>query len=1782
MKTLPFFSSPAVAAALLLLGGAAFADDVTVPLPSVQWNPIESGTSVPNTGTRDGFASLTGDTLLLRKATTTDFNTCAPGEFITADGTGPFGVGRALDFSAYTTTAGYPTVNADPALASPLAGITSGLNVGGATGFTFTLWYKLDTTFPGNTVYTSVLRNNSTDASTGAFDILFTNTGALRFNLAGTTANSAGSAAYIQAGVNTTLTQPGAWVFVAGTWDGTNGFTTLYYGTEALAVAKLRDGTVNTKGALRTSALVNVAYHNISTSGNNGRTLDGWMADIRLYSQVLTLEQLEKIRAGSSSSTVTTYLPTVKSWTDSALANDYTDAKVDAATASPAAGGTANDRLFHIAAAAARLWLLGGKTETAYADKAFYILNALNNQRQLGAWRISFQAKFSFAEACSILIQNGYGNPAFDDTFKAALKTMARDNLGPAEIADNNTGAFPAAGTVQALALWSDLDAGGAWTDYVKAQWASWTARHDTAENSLNYNKAFLTYSILMAKRAAGISGLDSAAMLADLDHAGTKAMVTRWRDQVAGDGAMPAYGDDGNGSPMPALDNWPLNFEWAAKRWNDPSFRWAANAVWRLTRNSTTREPMILLLLTYADEWGDLAVEPVQPATGSLLQTRNTVLAADEFDKIVLAPSRDSGAPFTVAEIHAHGWHSHTEQIGSISLYEHGNTVYLYGLGYNNRSSDHASMVLINPAGMPFPWRGYPENGVWYEAAIPTDRFPIITDASHPLYNGGGRRLIDTPLWRVEQHNPTESGHAWLSNYRLVAADGTETLLNPLTSASGWAGYLNATPADGPSGAPNTALRFDAGPQISQNSSTFITLPSSQRLNLSVLPAEHPFVKFWWKVDVPATSGLNPDDSIMAHRQDYYDGGEHMNGAIAWLQPFAPTTTAAKVETAAKGRYGAFTVDDYFTLGTKLTRRIVQLDDGTLVVHDTLLPDRDADGRNAGPVWQLDAGSQPVQVVPGVFDATGFFNTRSLARGTARLLVVMERAPGREFGSVRPPAPLWMNTNPYATYARSTLREGVPASFVTVLLPNDGATAASALAGRVRIQRNAPDSVVVQIDRPDAPTAQITLGANDAWSVDDIAVPQPAAVTLGDLIQAWDGDPKPVSVATDPAGLSAVVTYGEERSPAAPAEIGLYPVVAQINAPGYYGEVSGTLNIRAPSPFIMEQPLPRLAVAGDTVTFSVFASGAQPLVYQWQKSADNIIFNNIAATGTALAINNAQPSDAGFYRVIVSNTFGEDTSIGAELALAPAAFPAPRPDGYGTAATGGGGAPNILVSTESELREYAALENPAVLTLRGNIALSGGNLVVGSDKTIQGLDADATLSGGLQIGPGASNVIVRGLNISNPAPGAAGLAVTGATDVYVGHVSLFSGTDSPLVTIDATSDNITLAWSELYFTGTEGARSAMLAGVSGSTGPSHVSLHHNHWKDAGRDMPLAVNSRVHIYDNYFNAPGNLSTIAVGDGAEAVVEYNYFDSVNEPWLKTGTNAWLHAGNIDNIVSGGTSVMTSGTDLVFTPDYSYLMQSGSSLDTLIPANAGNTSGAASAAPAASVALAISGTEGALPDSVSFTLTSTLTGAQAVSYQWRRDNRPLAGETSASLHVDYARQNLSGAYVLQAALADGDIAVSNPKYITIGAPVPPRIITQPRPVDGPAQVITEWPVDLGNNVSLFIEATGDPVLKYQWQKRQRYNTTAWDNIPGATFPTLNLGNVTIDDGSVYRTVVVNNSGTATTSDFKLIVYNTDDPYRVGNSRGDGGGGALSPWCAAALALLAAARLRRKNNH
>jgi arabinogalactan endo-1,4-beta-galactosidase len=82
-------------------------------------------------------------------------------------------------------------------------------------------------------------------------------------------------------------------------------------------------------------------------------------------------------------------------------------------------------------------------------------------------------------------------------------------------------------------------------------------------------------------------------------------------------------------------------------------------------------------------------------------------------------------------------------------------------------------------------------------------------------------------------------------------------------------------------------------------------------------------------------------------------------------------------------------------------------------------------------------------------------------------------------------------------------------------------------------------------------------------------------------------------------------------------------------------------LLIDATDPFITSQPTNQSVAPGGNALFSVGATGAPTLVYQWQVNNTNLP----GATNSALALVNVQPANAGPYQVMLSNGYGAVTS---------------------------------------------------------------------------------------------------------------------------------------------------------------------------------------------------------------------------------------------------------------------------------------------------------------------------------------------------------------------------------------------------------------------------------------------------------------------------------------------------------------------------------------------------------
>src|SRR5262249_59589866 len=100
----------------------------------------------------------------------------------------------------------------------------------------------------------------------------------------------------------------------------------------------------------------------------------------------------------------------------------------------------------------------------------------------------------------------------------------------------------------------------------------------------------------------------------------------------------------------------------------------------------------------------------------------------------------------------------------------------------------------------------------------------------------------------------------------------------------------------------------------------------------------------------------------------------------------------------------------------------------------------------------------------------------------------------------------------------------------------------------------------------------------------------------------------------------------------ASPDNAGSYTVPVT-NAAGSVTSDPAMLTVITP-PSIVTPPASQTVNAGATATFSVVASGTQPLTYQWRKNGANIP----SATTDTLTLNNVHATNAAAYSLAASN----------------------------------------------------------------------------------------------------------------------------------------------------------------------------------------------------------------------------------------------------------------------------------------------------------------------------------------------------------------------------------------------------------------------------------------------------------------------------------------------------------------------------------------------------------------
>ncbi|MDX2110229.1 MAG: immunoglobulin domain-containing protein [Verrucomicrobiota bacterium] len=191
-------------------------------------------------------------------------------------------------------------------------------------------------------------------------------------------------------------------------------------------------------------------------------------------------------------------------------------------------------------------------------------------------------------------------------------------------------------------------------------------------------------------------------------------------------------------------------------------------------------------------------------------------------------------------------------------------------------------------------------------------------------------------------------------------------------------------------------------------------------------------------------------------------------------------------------------------------------------------------------------------------------------------------------------------------------------------------------------------------------PTATTTLASGVTYTV--AVVPTTAQ---GNLFYAWQYS----SVVTSPADSDwqniAGEVYDTLRMPkVTTANSGLYRVKLTNSLGNSIYSNSAKLTVTPPStkPLITTQPADTTVLSSQTATLSVVVAGFPVPTYKWEKSATiNGTYTTFTAgkgndttgaTSASLVIGSALPQDAGFYRVVATNSQGTVTSTPAQLTV--------------------------------------------------------------------------------------------------------------------------------------------------------------------------------------------------------------------------------------------------------------------------------------------------------------------------------------------------------------------------------------------------------------------------------------------------------------------------------------------------------------------------------------------------
>ncbi|MDB6025515.1 MAG: non-specific endonuclease, partial [Verrucomicrobiales bacterium] len=607
--------------------------------------------------------------------------------------------------------------------------------------------------------------------------------------------------------------------------------------------------------------------------------------------------------------------------------------------------------------------------------------------------------------------------------------------------------------------------------------------------------------------------------------------------------------------------------------------------------------------------------------------------------------------------------------------------------------------------------------------------------------------------------------------------------------------------------------------------------------------------------------------------------------------------------------------------------------------------------------------------------------------------------------------------------------------------------------------------------------------------------------------------------------------------------DVGNYSLVVT-NSLGSITSSTVSLTVLIP-PTITAQPVTRTNNTGTTATFTVAASGTQPLAYRWKKNGVNLTDTGTVtgSTTAALTISNVQAANGGIYSAVVTNSAGSATSSDATLEIATAqgeivlsgSSYTQNFDSMGTGTNLPAGW--LMTAPGTAAPTYGSSANFSNVNLT---ASSGGPTTGGRYSWAPTTNTSDRAVGVMTSGTYASpNSIMSGFYNGT---GSNIVALTLSFDIERYRINSSAASNTFFLSYDGTNwISYTTGDSGAFSTGTTTHTFTGGTVVSKSFALSGLSITNNgrfylRWNlgtvgsnSQGLGLDNVVLEATLANPPVITANPSSQTVDPGTAVNFTVSVTGSEPLNYRWSKGGIP--LNDGG--NISGSSTVTLTVGSvglsdvatyDVVITNFMGSVTSAGATL-TL-------TNGAVVTENPIS-RTNISGT------SVTFAVSAS--GANPLIYQWRKDTINLTnggtifGANSDSLTVTSLAPNDAGSY---------SVVVTNGAASALSATATLTVLVPP--------TITQQPVSstnrVGDNVSFNVTATSPLALSYQWFH---------GGVDlGVNSSTLSLTGITSADVGTYSVVVANIAGTATSASAALhiVPFVTTQPIAQTNTYGD----------------------------